>query len=127
MTGIESLDRIRDESARENILQIADSFVAAVHPLQIILFGSFADGTYTDESDYDFYLVIDDGASLHDTCSRAHQAVSEVKERPVDIVIGHHSYFEQKGRMENTLTVEGEVHRGGILLYRESEERGQSQ
>ena len=120
MTGIESLDRIRDESARENILQIADSFVAAVHSLQIILFGSFADGTYTDESDYDFYIVIDDGASLHDTCSRAHQAVSEVKERPVDIVIGHNSYFEQKGRMENTLMVEGEVYKHGVVLYHEN-------
>ena len=127
MTGIESLDRIRDMSARENILQIADSFVAAVHPLRIILFGSFADGTYTDESDYDFYLVIDDGVSLHDACSRAHRAASEVKERPVDIVVGHDSYFERKGKMENTLMVEGEVHRGGILLYRNSGEGGQSQ
>ena len=117
MTGIESLDRIRDKSARENILQIADSFVTAVHPLQIILFGSFADGTYNDESDYDFYLVVDDGASLHDTCSRAHRAASEVKERPVDIVVGHDSYFERKGRMENTLMVEGEVHKKGVLLY----------
>ena len=46
---------------RENILQIADSFVAAVHPLRIILFGSSADGTYTDESDYDFtsWLMMD--------------------------------------------------------------------
>ena len=127
MTGIESLDRIRDKSARENILQIADSFVSIVHPLQIILFGSFADGTYTDESDYDFYLVVEDGASLHDICSRAHRAVSEVKERPIDIIVGHNSFFEKKARMENTLMVEGEVPRGGILLYRESGERGQSQ
>ena len=78
------------------------------------------------ESDYDFYLVVDDGASLHDTCSRAHRAVSEVKERPIDIVVGHDSFFEQKGRMENTLMVEGEVHISGALLYRESGEREQS-
>ena len=39
MTGIESLARIRDKSARENILQIANSFVTAVHPLQVILCG----------------------------------------------------------------------------------------
>lgn len=56
MTGIEFLGRIRDKSARENILQTANGFVTAVHPLQVILFGSFADGTYTDESDYAFYL-----------------------------------------------------------------------
>ncbi len=32
----------------------------------IILFDSFADGTYTDESDYDLYLVVDDGCNVSD-------------------------------------------------------------
>ena len=103
MTGIESLSKIRDEAARENILRITDSFVAAVNPMKVILFGSFADGTYTDDSDYDFYLVVESGASLHDTCYKAHRAITDLKDRPVDIVVGHDFYFEQKGKMKNTL------------------------
>lgn len=117
MTGIESLSKIRDESARENILRITDSFVAAVNPMKVILFGSFADGSYTDDSDYDFYLVVESGASLHETCTKAHRAITDLKDRPVDIVVGHDFYFEQKGKMKNTLMVEGEVHKKGIVLY----------
>ena len=116
MTGIESLNNIRDETARENIRNMSDHFVAAVDPLKVILFGSFADGSYTDDSDYDFYLVVEDDRSLGDTSFRAHKSIRDLKDRPVDIVVGHNSYFEQKGKTR-TLMVEGEVHRKGILLY----------
>ena len=43
-----------------------------VNPLKVILFGSFANGTYMDESDYDFYLVIDDGREAYNFCNVRH-------------------------------------------------------
>ena len=117
MIGIENLSHIRDRASVENIHQMTDCFVRQVDPLQVILFGSFADGTYTDSSDYDFYIVVDDGRSTNDASFLAYKAVRGVKQRPVDIVVGTKSRFEKKGRSVNTLMVEGEVFKKGILLY----------
>ena len=37
--------------------------------------------------------------------------------RPVDIVIGTNSRFQELAESEDTLMIEGEVQRNGILLY----------
>lgn len=117
MTGIDSLDRIEDKELVENILRIVEEFVAKLRPIKIILFGSFANGTYNEDSDFDFYIVIDDDRSVNETTRAAYRALINVKKRPVDIVVGTHSRFEQKGKSHYSLMVEGEVERKGILLY----------
>lgn len=117
MTGIESLAHIKDADSVDNIREMTKCFVSQVNPLKVILFGSFADGTYTPESDYDFYLVIDDGRSVGEATDEAYNSVMYVKKRPVDIVVGTNSRFERKGRSRHSLMVEGEVQRNGILLY----------
>ncbi len=117
MRGIESLSHIRDADSVDNIQEMTRCFVSQVTPLKVILFGSFANGTYTDESDYDFYLVIDDGRSVGEATDEAYNAVMYIKKRPVDIVVGTNSRFEQKGKSKHSLMVEGEVQRNGILLY----------
>ena len=117
MTGIESLAHIRDNESLDNIREMTKCFVSQVNPLKVILFGSFANGTYTDESDYDFYLVIDDGRSVGEATDEAYNSVMYVKKRPVDIVVGTNSRFERKGNSKHSLMVEGEVQRNGILLY----------
>jgi len=58
VTGIESLSRITDCDAINNILEMTDCFISQVDPLKIILFGSYANGTYKEGSDFDFYLPI---------------------------------------------------------------------
>lgn len=117
VTGIDRLANVTDAESVENIREITKCFVTQVNPLKVILFGSFADGTYTDESDYDFYLVIEDGGNVSDTMDKAYDAVMYVKKRPVDIVVGTNSRFERKGKSKHSLMVEGEVQRNGILLY----------
>lgn len=117
MTGIERLESITDAESAENIREITKCFISQVNPLKVFLFGSFADGTYNDESDYDFYLVIEDGGNVSDTMDKAYDAVMYVKKRPVDIVVGTNSRFERKGKSKHSLMVEGEVQRNGILLY----------
>ena len=117
MTGIERLSHIVDSDSMDNIREMTECFVSQVDPLKVILFGSFANGAYTDESDYDFYLVIDDGRSVGEATDEAYNSVMYVKKRPVDIVVGTNSRFERKGRSKHSLMVEGEVQRNGILLY----------
>ena len=117
MTGIETLSRIKDRDSVEIIRRMTDRMVSRVKPVKVILFGSFAEGTYTAESDYDFYLVIDDDRSVSDATDAAYNAVMDVKNRPVDIVVGTNTRFEARGKSRHSLMVEGEVQRHGILLY----------
>ncbi len=125
MTDIETLSAVKDADSVENIRLLTARFVAEVKPLKVVLFGSFANGTYTAESDYDFYLVIEDGRNVSDAANRAYNAVTFVKNRPVDIVVGTKSRFETRGNSRHSLTVEGEVQRNGVLLYDRTNALGQ--
>ena len=124
MTGVESLSYIEGIDSVENIMELTRCFVSKVVPLKVILFRSFANGTYTDESDYDFYIVIDDGRNVCDATDEAYNSVMYVKNRPIDIVVRTNSRFERKGKSVHSLMVEGEVQRNGILLYDEMADRG---
>lgn len=117
MTGIESLSRIRDLTFVDNIKEMTECIVSQINPLKVILFGSFADGSYTEDSDYDFYIVVNDGRDIGEETDKAYRSVRYVKRRPVDIVVGTNSRFERKGNSQHSLMVEGEVARNGILLY----------
>ncbi len=117
VTGIESKAPMWDAESARNIQEITQCIVARVKPLKVILFGSFASGTYTDESDYDFYIVVDDERDVSKATDEAYNSVLFVKKRPVDIIVGTNSRFEIKGKSRHSLMVEGEVQRNGILLY----------
>lgn len=111
------LDQVKDRESAENIKQITHCFVEQLSPLKVFLFGSFAEGTYTDESDYDFYIVVNDEADTWEERNRAQKAIRNVQDRPVDIVVGTNSRFEKYGPSLDSLFVEGEVFRKGKLLY----------
>ena len=42
------------------IEELKEQFVSQLMPLKIYLFGSFANDTYTEESDFDFYIIVND-------------------------------------------------------------------
>ena len=124
MTDITSLSRISDQDSIDNIREMTSCFVQNLDPLKVILFGSFADGSYTDDSDYDFYIVVDDGRDVGTATNQAYRDVRHVKRRPVDIVVGTNTRFEKKSRADYSLMVEGEVFRNGILLYDQADKGG---
>ena len=102
----------------QEIEQLKTCFVEQLSPERIYLFGSFANGTYKDDSDYDFYIIMNDECSdLVSLTSRAYRSVRDVKQRPVDIIVGTKSRFESRKELSS---VENEVFRKGILLYDKS-------
>ena len=121
MTSAAELERITDKESVDNIKEIADEIAAKVKPLKIILFGSFAKGSYTEDSDFDFYLVIDDERNVATATQEAYIASSNIKKRPVDIVVGTNTRFETKRKASYTQMVEREVEQYGILLYDQGE------
>ncbi len=97
------------------ILAIRDKICSSVRPKKIYLFGSFAKDDYTDDSDYDFYIVVaDDAGNTIDLAQKAYKSLRGVRKRPVDIVVGSETSFEN--RAEKT-TLESTVKREGILIY----------
>lgn len=116
----QALTKIQDQMSVETIGLMTQRFVERLKPEKVYLFGSFADGTYTDDSDYDFYIVVDDNSDLWSVRSNARKAIRDLKDRPVDIVVGTTSRFNRYGPSEDSLYVEGEVFRKGKLLYDKS-------
>ena len=112
---------VNDSEAAEDIMELTECFISGVHPSKVFLFGSFADGTYTENSDYDFYIVIDDGKSVRNASFLANKSIRNKMKRPVDIVVGTNSRFRNIGKSQNSLMIESEVRRNGILLYDSSE------
>ena len=101
----------------QEIEEIVRQIIADVSPVRIYLFGSFANGTYHDESDLDFYIVVaDNGQNLTDLTVRAYRAIRHIRKHAVDILIGTQADFEAR---KSVPSIENEVYHKGVLLYGE--------
>lgn len=100
----------------EQINLLKDCIVGAIAPIKIYLFGSFANGTNKEESDFDFYVVVDDNEqNLLALTQKAYRSMRGKKNRPVDIVVVRQSRFEERKNWK--LSLEREVDDKGVLLY----------
>ena len=94
---------------------LKDCFVEQLSPLSVYLFGSYADGSFDEDSDLDFYIVVDDShTDMLSLMSKAYKSVRGVRTRPVDILVGTKSKFDE---LKNSPTVENEVFRKEVMLY----------
>lgn len=95
----------------EEILAIAARLREVLAPKHIYLYGSFAKGNARPDSDYDFYVVVPDGAGNPLELSKAaYAAIRELKRRPADIIIKHESVFLERSKrntIEQTVLQEG--------------------
>ena len=97
------------------IQSIKDRIVEQLSPLKVYLFGSFADGTNRDDSDYDLYIIVEDNkGDWYEQTVRAYKAIRPVRTRPVDILVETNSSFEKKKQYPS---IEKEVFEKGVLLY----------
>lgn len=100
---------------RSEIEELTKHFIEQLLPVQIYLFGSYADSTYTKESDFDFYIIVQDAVSdIPAETTKAYKSIRRVKRHPVDIIVGTVSRFEARKKVPS---IENEVYRKGVLLY----------
>ena len=100
----------------EEILKIKDAIVNAVPVEKLYLFGSYAYGTPTEDSDYDFYMVVPaDGMRPIDATVEARMSMWGVPKKPMDVLAGTPETFER--RSHKVWTIESEVSKKGVLLY----------
>lgn len=105
----------------QEIEELKKQFISQLMPSKIYLFGSFANGTYTEESDFDFYIIVGDGTkNLKDLTTQAYRSIRMIKKRPVDIIVQTESMFEDR---KNIPSIEQEVMTNGVLLYENLREK----
>lgn len=82
----------------------------------VYLFGSMARGDAGPDSDYDFYVIVDDAVlDTHDLASEIYLKIGNNFSRSMDIVVRRASNFAK--RSQQLATVEYNVAREGVLLY----------
>jgi predicted nucleotidyltransferase len=102
------------------IEELKQQFIEQLWPVRIYLFGSYANDTFTKESDLDFYIMVSDKVQdIAAETAKAYKAVRRVKMHPVDIIVGTQSRFESR---KHSPSIENEVYKKGILLYESGSE-----
>ena len=99
----------------EEILMIKDTIVNSVPVEKIYLFGSYANGTSNENSDYDLYIVVpNDNIRPIEAVGKAYLAMRGMKVKPVDILAGTVEIFNRRSKQ---LTIEGKIAKEGVILY----------
>ena len=97
------------------IRAIAEAIKNAVPAEQIYLFGSYAYGQPSEDSDYDFFVVVPDGMRVLDAVHGSYRAIPMHVDKPVDVLVNTESGFlERKSWIS---AVEKNVAQKGLLLY----------
>jgi len=97
------------------IEEIVNAILNVVPALEIYLFGSYSNDTATDDSDYDFYVVIPDGEmrAIEATHKIRMELVGKQK-KGIDMLVGTQSKFN---KYKDVYSIEKEVVKTGIKLY----------
>ena len=106
-----------DPQALQDIAEITELIKQAVPAERIYLFGSYAYSTPTEDSDYDFFVVIPDGSMRAlDAGMDAYVALNQWKkaQKPVDILANYKSYFDKRSMLP---TMERKIFNEGVSLF----------
>ena len=105
-----------DERIKNELDLIKESVLKTVPAESIYLFGSYAYGTQSENSDLDIYVVVPDSIQTHPLDIGAEIRARLYKKRtiPMDLLVGKSSVFN---RRKQSLTLENTIMQDGVLLY----------
>lgn len=88
----------------------------SVNPKKIYLFGSYADNTYTEESDLDLCIVTSlQGLRKIDVLRKIRKAMVQDVDMPIDLLVYDDDDFKERSIL--TTTMEHKIAQEGVLLY----------
>jgi uncharacterized protein len=103
----------------DEIQRIAQQIVDKFHPKKIILFGSYADGQPTEDSDVDLLIVMDTDEQPIHTAARISASIHHAF--AIDILVFRPADLEASLERKGVFTTE--VMSKGIVLYEDRDER----
>ena len=100
----------------DEITQIKNAIVEALPVERLYLFGSYAYGTPTDDSDYDFFVLIPSGGIKPiDARIKARHSLSNIsRSKDTDILADYKDRFEERRKYN---TIERKIAQEGVVLY----------
>jgi predicted nucleotidyltransferase len=112
----DALTQIGDADQKDVSL-IVDRLVDVYQPLRIYLFGSYAWGTPTVDSDYDFCVIVEQSNEKKRHRSQiGHDALLDIlRHRWIDLVVYTAAEFERAASHPSTLA--SPIKSKGVLLY----------
>ena len=101
------------DSTSQLIYEAVHRLVEAAHPVKIILFGSFARGEGTKDSDLDFLVVLPTVTDRHTEMVRLARALAPLR-MPVDVLVYSTREVEERGHLPGTALREA-LNEGRVL------------
>ena len=100
----------------QEITAITEAIKSAIPVERIYLFGSYANGTSSESSDYDFFILIpDNGIKPLDAMREARYSLIPLNRKTsIDILADYKSRFETRSELN---TLERKIAREGVVLY----------
>jgi predicted nucleotidyltransferase len=99
----------------DELRTIQDRIINAVPVERLYLFGSYANGTPGEHSDYDFYVVLpNEGLRPIEAVQSIYRSVRGMKRRPMDVLAGTAETFNRRSKQ---ITLERTIANEGVLLY----------
>lgn len=102
-----------DQVLRQAVRQM----IAQFDPLRIVLFGSYARGDYTADSDLDFLVVMPDGTDRRQSAIELHRCLRDLA-MPKDVLVTTPREIQDRGSVNGTVLAESL--RQGKVLYERS-------
>lgn len=104
-----------DSKIQSKVEIIKNAILESTDTSQIILFGSYALGNETEESDLDFCVITDEDKRKREILRDIRRAIADEADMPVDIFLYRNDEFEQKAAVENSF--ERRIKESGITLH----------
>ena len=100
----------------ENITALVKPLTKKYHVKEIYLFGSYAYGEPTEDSDLDICIVTDDKSKRKvEIMKLIRKAIAKVQNMPVDLLIYYSDEFNE--RVKSNCTLESQILHQGVKLY----------
>ncbi|SPF52643.1 putative nucleotidyltransferase [Candidatus Desulfosporosinus infrequens] len=99
----------------DELENIKNTILNTIDADAIYLFGSYAYGIPSEDSDFDIYIVIPDGGIRPiEAMKMIGRAIYKEQKKPIDILVGRSSEFHQRKLLP---TIERTVARDGVMLH----------
>lgn len=116
--NIEAIDQaLNTEKITPKLVQyIVDKIVREIQPIKIILFGSYARGDFSRDSDLDLFIVVEYGRESSRLIRRKINALLWGRRFPVDLVVRKEKEIERNLKAKNPFYIH-HIFKDGKVLY----------
>ena len=99
----------------EKLRKISDAIKQSIETERIYLFGSYAYGVPTQDSDFDICVIIpDNGIRPTDAIKTIRRVLYPIQDIPLDVVVYRNSDFLERQKLAS---LERKISRDGVVLY----------